>query len=148
MRLDRSQRAHAMIPTASMADIAFLLIIFFMVTTVYDVDRSQVRLPLSGTRSEAAKGSAVVVIEKAGATGGVVYRFSDGKRMSRTVGGAADLYLEASRITYGDPARQFVVKADATIRYAVVDDVLDQLRSAGVQNVLLLTRPKGVEGIP
>ena len=32
----------AIIPTASMADIAFLLIIFFMVTTVHDVDRTKV----------------------------------------------------------------------------------------------------------
>lgn len=36
MRLKRSKRTlAAVIPTATMADIAFLLIIFFMVTTAY-----------------------------------------------------------------------------------------------------------------
>ena len=38
MKIVRAKTQTAVIPTASMADIAFLLIIFFMVTTVYDVD--------------------------------------------------------------------------------------------------------------
>lgn len=36
--LKRRQRGEAEIPTASMADIAFLLLIFFLVTTTIDVD--------------------------------------------------------------------------------------------------------------
>ena len=35
MRLKRKREVKAMIPTASMSDIAFLLIIFFMLTTVF-----------------------------------------------------------------------------------------------------------------
>ena len=146
MRLERSRKAEAIIPTASMADIAFLLIIFFMVTTAYEVDRTQVRLPLSRTRQESQKGAAVVVIAREPRSGAVSYRFSDGRRTSRAVGTPSDIYLEASRITYGEPGRPFVVKADATLRYALVDEVLDQLRSAGVENLVLLTRQQGVEG--
>jgi len=45
MKLDR-RTPQAEIPTASMADIAFLLIIFFMVTTVFSASRGlELRLP-------------------------------------------------------------------------------------------------------
>ena len=36
--LKKKERSEAEIPTASMADIAFLLLIFFLVTTTIDVD--------------------------------------------------------------------------------------------------------------
>ena len=39
MKIIRKTSIHAVIPTASMADIAFLLIIFFMVTTVFSSNR-------------------------------------------------------------------------------------------------------------
>ena len=41
------------VPTASMADITFLLIIFFMVSTVFDVSRGiQMRLPATTTQQD------------------------------------------------------------------------------------------------
>ena len=134
----------AIIPTASMADIAFLLIIFFMVTTVHDVDRTDVALPSSVSRAETEKGASYVVLSKQ--DGEVLYKFSDGKDMSRDVGSANDIYLEASRITHSSPERQFVIKADDDIRYYLIDEILDKLREAGVQNVLLLTRAKAGDG--
>jgi biopolymer transport protein ExbD len=38
-KIEKKQKAETVIPTASMADIAFLLLIFFMVTTVFVVYR-------------------------------------------------------------------------------------------------------------
>lgn len=45
MKVKRSNIAPPTIPTASMADIAFLLIIFFMVTSVYPIDKTSMELP-------------------------------------------------------------------------------------------------------
>ncbi len=145
LKIRHSRRFDARIPTASMADIAFLLIIFFMVTTVHDVDRTSVALPLSKKRVDTEKGAAYVVVYKDSESGEILYKFSDGKQMSHLVGSPDDLFLEASQITHRQPKKQFVVKGDATVRYAVIDEVLDNLRKAGVENVLLLTQQKARE---
>ena len=52
MKLKPPKTAESYIPTASMADIAFLLIVFFMVTTTISVDRTTVQLPTSMERGE------------------------------------------------------------------------------------------------
>ena len=146
MRIRKTRKADAAIPTGSMADIAFLLIIFFMVTTVHEVDRTTVNVPLSLITEEAEKNAAIVVLNPT-AGGEIEYKFSNGKDMSYAVGGPDDIYLEASRIM--DPWRaapengpQFMLKADADLPFEKIDKILEQLRRADVQKVLLLTRPK------
>ena len=144
MRLARSKPMEAIIPTASMADIAFLLIIFFMVTTVHEVDRTSVILPLSTSRAETDKGAAYVVVHKF--EGSVQYLFSNGEETSYDVGSVSNFYLEASRVTNSVPDQQFVVKADGDLRFAVIDEVIDQLRKGGAQRLLLLSQQKTTGG--
>ena len=143
MRLRTPAKPGAIIPTASMADIAFLLIIFFMVTTTHEVDRTSVNLPTAKTREEAEKGAAIVVLNKAFDAAGaeyVEYKFSDGKEMSHVVGGPEDIYLECSRIVARDKTKQFILKGDGTLRFELIDELLDSMREGGVQNVLLLSQ--------
>ena len=52
MRLKSRHQARPVIPTASMADIAFLLIVFFMVTITFEKDKTQVALPKTELRYE------------------------------------------------------------------------------------------------
>jgi len=147
MKVTRPKRHEAIIPTASMADIAFLLIIFFMVTTVYDLDRTSVALPKSLNRIENDKGAAIVVLHQDD-QGNLIYKFSDGESPSHQVSGPGDVSLEASRLTFGDPTKQFVFKADGKIRYEFIDEMLDTLREAGATNVLLLTEAGREGGAP
>ena len=142
MRFGSTRKRDANIPTASMADIAFLLIIFFMVTTVHEVDRTKVDLPASTVHEEAELGASIIVLEVT-PEGDYVYHFSDGKEMSNVVPGIREIYLEATRIVHGRPKWQFLIKADGQVHFEKVDELLDNLRRAGAQKVLLLTQPSG-----
>lgn len=62
MNFKRSKSIEAYIPTASMADIAFLLIIFFMVSSVFPVDKVQVDLPDTKEITNYSEDSAVISI--------------------------------------------------------------------------------------
>lgn len=58
MRIRRRARVSAGIPTASMADIAFLLLIFFTCTTVFRIENGrQVELPFAEQGEEARPGT-------------------------------------------------------------------------------------------
>lgn len=62
MRFRKSKEISAYIPTASMADIVFLLIIFFMVASVFPIDKTQVDLPQTEAAKNYAEDSAVIAI--------------------------------------------------------------------------------------
>jgi biopolymer transport protein ExbD len=126
------------IPTASMADIAFLLIVFFMVTTAYSLDRTPMELPATRQQEQAQKGSAVIAI-----TQDEVYRFSRGEEDTRIVDGIGGLAVEIRNVTAANKLHPFVIKADRRVKYRVIDQVLEQLRAAGAENVTLLSQGEG-----
>jgi biopolymer transport protein ExbD len=136
MRLRRSRQSLvAVIPTASMADIAFLLIVFFMVTTAYSLDRTPMELPETAQQEQTQKGSAVISI-----THDEVYRFSAGEADARVVDGIGGLADAVRAVTASNKLHPFIIKADRRVKYRVIDQVLEQLRSAGAENVTLLSQ--------
>ena len=149
MKIRRSRSIPAYVPTASMADIAFLLIIFFMVTTVFDVDRSSVKLPTSETQVDLERGAAVVVVARDPVDPDrVVYRFSDGIDLSAVVRrdqlpGLIDGALD--RFASDRQEHRFVVKAGGALPYRRIDETLELLRDRGATNVFLLTATRSRE---
>lgn len=138
MKIKKPKRPESYIPTASMADIAFLLIVFFMVTTNITVDRTQVALPTSLERVEVPKDAAVIAIEE----GGVIH-FSDGEEQSRVIN-MNDILPSAAFVMEKAPLRYFIIKADGAARYEYIDQVMEQLRQAQVRNIAMLTQQEGV----
>jgi biopolymer transport protein ExbD len=139
MRLRRSKKSLvAVIPTASMADIAFLLIIFFMVTTAYSLDRTPMELPHTEAQEQTAKGAAVISIAEDG-----TFRFSAGEEDTTVVDGIGGLATAIRGVTATNRLHPFTIKADRRVKYRVIDQVLEQLRSAGAENVTLLSRAEG-----
>jgi biopolymer transport protein ExbD len=122
-----------------MADIAFLLIIFFMVTTAYSLDRTQMELPQTEQQEQTAKGAAIISI-----TVDDTFRFSEGEADTRVVDGIGGLAEAIRGVTAANRLHPFVIKADRRVKYRVIDQVLEQLRSAGAENVTLLSRGEGM----
>ena len=135
MKVKKTKNLEANIPTASMADIAFLLIVFFMISTVFQVDRTEVRLPMSEkvTRTDVVKESAFVVITEDGQI-----KASDGVEDSELVN-LEDVGILAAGWMQKRPNQPVVIKADRRAKYRLIDDVLQHLRDAGVVNLKFLT---------
>ncbi len=141
MRLPPRKVTQAVIPTSSMADIVFLLIIFFVLTFNVEVDKTQVQLPKSMLRFEVPKKAAVVSITDAGQI-----RVSDGESTSTPVKGPEDVVSFAAEIVARQADKEFVLKADRTVPYRSVDRVIDALKQARVETVYLLSEQETVEG--
>lgn len=124
------------IPTSSMADIAFLLIIFFIVTTQFSADKTQVELPESVKREEIIKESALITVSLQGEI-----RFTDGE-FSQPVQSENELDLMIRDVLIADPVRPFVIKADQNVAYRQVELVLELLRSNRAPTVYFLTNER------
>lgn len=141
MSLRRGHQSDAVIPTASMADIAFLLIIFFMLTITFEVDKTQVDLPRTAIRMEVPKKAAYISITENGQI-----RVSDGEEVSSLVPGPEDVLSFAAEVLATNPEKEFVLKADRTVPYETVDRVVDALKQAKARVIYLLSQQETVSG--
>lgn len=121
----------AEVPNASMSDIAFLLLIFFMVTTTFTVDRVTVELPRTTSRTGIEKDHEIISVQT---NGFIQFR---GERVMM-----ADIQPMASMEIAKNQDRIFLLKIDKGVRWELVDELLEQLRLARVRNLSLPTNPK------
>jgi len=140
MRLKARSVQNTGIPTASMADIAFLLIIFFMVTISFEVDKTQVTLPETDIRIEIPKQAAYVSVTSVG-----VIHVSSGEEISVIVPGPDEVLSFAAGVVQSDPSKPFVLKADKDVPYRFVDGVIDALKQAKAQVIYLLSNQDTVD---
>lgn len=140
MILRRGQVGDAVIPTASMADIAFLLIIFFMLTITFEVDKTQVDLPRTQIRMEIPKKAAYISMTENGQI-----RVSSGEEISSLVRGPEDVLSFAAEVLASQPDKEFVLKADRGVPYETVDRVIDALKQAKARVIYLLSQQETVD---
>ena len=134
MELHAARAKEAVIPTASMADIAFLLIIFFMLTMTFEVDKTRVTLPETLVRMEIPKKAAFISVNEAGAI-----KVSSGEELSVSVANAEDVLSFAAGVVASNPGKEFVIKADEDVPYRTIDGVIDALKRAQVEVIYLLS---------
>lgn len=117
------------IPTASMADITFLLIIFFMVGTVFRVDKGiQMDLPKSTVQQDISQENVIISIDSSEEL------YLDGEPVELAALGQSVL----DRVTE-KPESFVLVKSDRGVKYKMVIDVLDELLQVGITNIALPT---------
>ena len=141
MRLKARGTQNEGIPTASMADIAFLLIIFFMVTINFEVDKTTVGLPATELRFEIPKKSAYISIIESGQI-----RVSSGEEISVPVPGPENVLSFAVDVVANNPGKAFVLKADKNVPYRYVDSVIDALKQAQAEVIYLLSDQETLDG--
>ena len=121
----------AEIPTASMADVAFLLIIFFLVASFYSVTRGiQFSLPKHDEAALTAEPEAAVLIEIA-TTGALTV---DNRAMP-----LADLRGYLLPKLQRNPTKAVILQTSLEATYQNMTDVFDELRQVGVQNLVIPT---------
>ena len=149
MRLPKPRPLAPAAPVAALADITLLLAFFFLLSASFAPQGGEVDLPRAPGLSEAAPGAACLIVQRrVSALAGeeLGWRFSEQNGVIRDLPGPEAIYFEASRIVDSDPERTFLLRIDAGVRYAVVDDVLETLRKAGVRNVVFGARPDDTGG--
>jgi len=141
----RDRETSAKIFTASMADIVFLLIVFFVITYKVEVDRTRMELPDSTVRVKIPEEDKPAVISIAPRSEGFLIRVSTGEEMSLPVSTDEEVVTFASTEVARDPNKAFIVKADEEVPYERFDAVLDALKQSKVKYIYLLSDQKTVE---
>ena len=127
---ERKSKASEEIPSSSLADIAFLLLIFFMVTTVFPTDKER---PIEWPEAEAA-----MKIDEKGKNILNIWMERDG---SITINDQSYEMTEVSQVVaplYAASERALVIsiRGDREVPYRFMDQVQQELVAAGVVRVV------------
>jgi biopolymer transport protein ExbD len=141
----RDRKTGAQIFTASMADIVFLLIVFFVLTYKVEVDRTKMNLPDTWVRMKVPEKAAVISISPPDANPPLTVRVSTGEEMSLPVSTDEEIVTFASTEVAQNPDKEFIIKADAAVPYERVDAVLDALKQSKVKFIYLLSEQKTIQ---
>jgi biopolymer transport protein ExbD len=114
------------IPIVNLVDVLFLLIVFFMVSTVLSYDRGiGVKLPETAKAGVISNKGVTVSIDKDGRT------FVNGKEVS--IGKLGETVKENQRL-FGS---NVILKSDRETRYQAIAAVMDRLIAVGVGDLSL-----------
>jgi biopolymer transport protein ExbD len=142
----RERKGAGQIFTASMADIVFLLLVFFILTYKVEVDRTKMDLPDTWMRIKVPEKAAVISIAPPDdITAPLTVRVSTGEEMSLPVSTNEEVVTFASTEVARDPNKEFIIKADEQVPYEHVDLVLDALKQSKVKYIYLLSEQKTVK---
>ena len=128
MMIDKERKRAAEIPTASMADIAFLLLIFFLVVTTIDVDKGLgLTLPPKGEDIEIQKKNILQILVNA-----------EGQVLIDEEPVQINLINDIIRQRLTENEKLIVsLKTARQTKYEVYIKVLDQLKIAGAKRISL-----------
>lgn len=138
MNISRKRKGGADIPTASTADIAFLLIIFFMATTKFDIKEGLTLVLPAAAKEDAQE----IKLKKDQLTKLMI--MSNGEIVlndEENLGLFNQAVLDAriKKILADKPDMIFSIKTDRDAKYNEMVKVLDRLKTAGAEKISLST---------
>jgi biopolymer transport protein ExbD len=130
----RRKKVTGEIPTASMADIAFLLLIFFLTTTVFDEEKGlEIVLPESEATVAVSQRNVIhLMVQEDGLVH--VQRGESPQIQRARSAEVASIWRQAAA---GNPNLIAAVKTSPRAPYRYMIDVLDQLQKAGADKISL-----------
>jgi biopolymer transport protein ExbD len=133
VKFEKNQKIENKVPTSSMADIAFLLLIFFMVTTIFKMEDG---LPVTLPRAETAQKQEREKIMHIWIDGGG--RISINDKIVDVIQ-VEDILLN---MLSERPDLIVAFNADDRAPYGVVSDVMDELKDANAIRVSFTSDPE------
>lgn len=130
----KKSRVSGEIPTASMADIAFLLLIFFLVTTVFDEEKGlPIVLPEQSKEVEVSQKNILHLIIR---PDGIV-EVKRGESPQVQTAGSSEIEAIWRMEVANNPNLIAAVKTYPDAKYEHMVNVLDELQSAGAERISL-----------
>ena len=136
MKVQRKEKAKPSIPTASMPDIVFMLLIFFMVSAVFKEFRGVPVILPQAKKVEKLRGKRDVGYVWIDRTNRVII---DDRPV--TMGEVNDL-MYMKRADPLNPLRVVSLKIDEEVRMGIVTDVQEELKKADCLNINYATKTK------
>ena len=129
-RRPRKQSLPPQLMLSPMIDMIFLLLVFFIVSTMYmsEIKTIPIRLPVAQNSETVSKSNFAVTVKK----DGVLYLEDNKIEMKQLVANAA---AESKR----DAAFSVIIRADGEANYKTVIKLMDELKGAGVTRFGLAT---------
>jgi len=130
----RKKRVEDGIPTASMADVAFLLLIFFLSTTRFDM-KNGLGIVLPGPSTDDTQRVRLlddnltrILVNREGQVA-----------LNNEVVSLSELEQRVRQLVIQNPEMVFMLRTDRQSKYVSMIDVLDRLRIAGAERINLST---------
>lgn len=132
MKVHRAKKSKFIIPVSSMADIAFLLLIFFMLSSIMDIEKEiPLNLPQSKVTEITKDKYLNIWINAQGE------HFFDNKRDC-----IENLIPYVKSRLSSNRNIKALIRADKTIPYKNIDSVLQKLKEAELYNIVLVSKKK------
>ena len=132
MKINREKRRNSGVPFSTMADIAFLLLIFFMLSAIVDEEKEiPLQLPESGIMESQTGGFLSIWVTEHGD----IY-FDNKSDTLKNLPGFAEYSLAMN------PEIKALIIADKKVPFSRVNSVMEALRSAELYNITLVSRKK------
>jgi biopolymer transport protein ExbD len=114
------------IPITNLVDVLFLLIVFFMVSTVMSFDKGiGVKLPETGAPGRISTKGVSILVDREGKV------FVDGRPVP--LDGLGTAVAERRKVSGGG----VILRSDQDTRYQAIADVMDRLIAAGIADISL-----------
>jgi len=131
--LKKKRRIGIAIDMTPMVDVAFLLLIFFMLTTQFKPpEKDKITLPESNSEAKAPESDIITISVTKSPIVRVTYR-QGGNEVSREIAPenvATEMATVLSNARAANPAARMIVKMDKDAQYGVIADIMPALQQA------------------